>query len=99
MVKARFLQLVALALLACSGTSCMSHRNTVGLGPTGLGESTARQYYVMFGLLRFNEVDPKRMADSLTSYEVETSYSFVDILLMPILLPLTATSRTVTVRK
>jgi len=34
----------------------------------------------------------------LTSYTIETSYGFMDILLQPLLLPLTMTSRTVTVR-
>ena len=76
----------------------MFHRHTIGTGPTGLGEQSARQYYVLFGLIRFNEVDPQRLADNLTSYEIESGYSFVDILLAPLLLPLTVTSRTVTVR-
>lgn len=57
-----------------------------------------RQYYLLFGLVRVNEVNVQRLASELTSYEVDTEYSFVDLLLSPLLLPLTATSRTVTVR-
>ncbi len=77
----------------------MSHRHTVGVGPTGLGEESTRQYYIFFGLLAFNEVDSLRMSGGLNGYTVETSYTFTDLLLMPVLLPFTATSRTVTVQK
>jgi hypothetical protein len=83
-------------LLAAAG--CMSHQHTVGLGPTGSGETVTRQYYVLFGLIQANDVDPQRLADGLTSYAVDTRFGFVDILLAPLLAPLTLTSRTVTVR-
>ena len=76
----------------------MSHQHSVGLGATGTGVTTARQYYVLFGFAKVNEVDPPRLADGLTSYSIETGYGFVDLLLMPFLLPFTATSRTVVVR-
>ena len=76
----------------------MSHQHSVGLGATGTGVTTARQYYVLFGFAKVNEVDPQRLADGLTSYSIETGYGFVDLLLMPFLLPFTATSRTVVVR-
>lgn len=45
-----------------------------------------------------NDVSAQRMADGLTSYTIETEYSLTDLLLQPLLLPLTMTSRTVTVR-
>jgi hypothetical protein len=93
-------RLAAAALLtaaACLG-GCMSHTHVVGLGPTGTGETSARQYYFLFGIIRLNEVDAQRMAPELTSYSVHTRVAFVDLLLAPLLLPLTATSRTVTVR-
>ncbi len=85
-----------LAAIAASG--CMSHQHSIGLGATGTGVETARQYYVLFGFARVNEVDPQRMADGLTSYSIETGYGFLDLLLAPFLFPLTATSRTVVVR-
>ena len=75
------------------------HEHTVGLGPTGVGEESARQLYLLFGLMRLNEVDSQRMAGELTSYRVTSEWSFVDILLSPFLLLLTVTSRTVTVEK
>ena len=45
-----------------------------------------------------NDVSAQRMADGLTGYTIETSYSLVDLMLQPLLLPLTMTSRTVRVR-
>jgi len=79
-------------------SGCMVHSHTVGLGSTGTGEQVTRQYYWLFGFARVNEVDAQRFAPELTSYEVETKFGFVDMLLAPLLLPLTATSRTVVVR-
>jgi hypothetical protein len=95
-VRSRLLGAVVLAAFAAPG--CVSHQHSIGLGATGAGVETARQYYVLFGLAKVNEVDPQRMANGLTSYSIETSFSFVDLLLAPFLLPLTATSRTVVVR-
>jgi hypothetical protein len=78
--------------------ACVAHYHVVGLGATGSEEQSLRQYYLLFGLVRVNEVNVQRLASDLTSYEIGTEFSFVDLLLAPILLPLTATSRTVTVR-
>jgi hypothetical protein len=89
---------VAVLLTAALLPACVGHRHTVGLGPTGAAVVTARQYYILFGLVGFNDVDSQRLANDLTSYSVETSYGAVDLLLAPFLLPLTATSRTVVVR-
>jgi len=88
----------AFLLLALAASGCVSHQHSIGLGATGTGVETARQYYVLFGLAKVNEVDPQRMAAGLTSYSIDTSFSFLDLLLAPFLLPLTATSRTVVVR-
>ena len=90
--------LLLAAALALPLGGCFVHRHRIGLGPSGIGEESARQVYLFFGLIRVNEVDPQRMAKDLTSYEIESGYEFMDILLAPILLPLTMTSRTVTVR-
>lgn len=88
----------AACLMLLFATGCVHHRHSVGLGATGTGEQQARQYYFLFGLVATNDVSAQRMADGLTSYTIETQYSIIDILLQPLLLPLTMTSRTVTVR-
>lgn len=87
-----------LALCCLPAVGCMAHRHVVGLGPTGLGEASKRQYYLFFGLVNLSEVNVQNMAGNLTSYTVETEYSFTDLLLMPLLLPVTVTTRTVTVK-
>lgn len=94
--RACLLALTPLLLTFAAG--CAHHRHSVGLGATGTGEQQARQYYVLFGLFQTNDVSAQRMADGLTSYTVETKYSFWDLMMQPLLLPLTMTSRTVTVR-
>lgn len=78
---------------------CVAHEHRVGLGPTGIGSEQDRQYYLFFGLVRLNEVDARRMADNLTSYSIATKFGLLDLLMAPLLLPLTITSRTVTVTK
>jgi hypothetical protein len=90
--------LAALAVAALSATSCVSHTHTVGLGATGTGEASARQYYFLFGFVRVNDVDAQRLAPDLTSYTIDTSYGFIDMLIAPFLLPFTVTTRTVVVR-
>tara|TARA_R110002072_G_scaffold264409_3_gene423170 strand:- start:48044 stop:48334 length:291 start_codon:yes stop_codon:yes gene_type:complete len=91
------LRLAAISILLL-GASCVSHRHSVGLGATGTGMQTVRQYYILFGFFTANEISAQRMADGVTSYAIETKYGFWDLLLQPLLLPLTMTSRTVTVR-
>lgn len=76
----------------------MSHTHVVGLGATGSGEVVARQYYWLFGTFQINGVEAQHLAPDLTSYTIDTKYSFTDLLLAPLLLPFTATSRTVVVR-
>jgi hypothetical protein len=89
---------IASCLFLLLAVSCVSHRHSIGLGSTGTGEQRARQYYILFGLVNANEVSAQRMADGVTSYEIKTEYGFWDLLLQPLLLPLTMTSRTITVR-
>lgn len=87
------------ALLALGLAGCVVNEHRVGLGATGSGSQSMRQYYILFGLFRTNEVDVQRMASDLTSYTIRSEYSFTDFLLLPLLLPFTMTSRTVTVDK
>jgi len=99
MASARVLAILGVVLLAAS---CQLHTHRIGGGstlPPGVGEESERQAYLLFGLLRLNEVDVQRMAGDLTSYDIETGFTWVDFLLSPLLLPLTVTTRTVTVKR
>ena len=80
-------------------SGCSVHEHNVGLGPNGLGTESVRQFYILFGWLQINEVDSQRLAKDATSYRICSEWSFVDVLLAPFLLPLTVTSRTVTVER
>lgn len=95
----RLLLSAALCGAALGLGACSIHTHTVGLGPNGVGSESARQFYLFFGLLRLNEVDSQRMAQDLTSYRIVTEWSIIDILISPVLLPFTVTSRTVTVER
>lgn len=86
------------ALCCMPAVGCMAHKHVVGLGPTGLGEVSKRQWYFFFGLVNLTEVNVQNMAGNLTGYTVETEQSFTDLLLLPLLLPLTVSTRTVTVK-
>ncbi len=88
---------VATLLLAFATVGCKAHEHIVGAGPEGLGQTSARQYHILFGLFRLNEVNSQSLAGDRTAYEIVTEQSFTDVLLFPLLLPFTVTTRTVTV--
>ena len=93
----RTVVLLALALLLCA-QGCVTHVHRVGLGPVqGTELARERQYYILFGLFRLNDVDTHQIAKGRNSYQVETTTSFWDLVLTPFLFPLSVTSRTVTV--
>ncbi len=93
--------LTAVLLLAwlCAAGGCVTHEHRIGLGPTGAGAEHGRQYYLFFGLMQLNDVDVQRMASDLNSYSVETRFGWTDLILSPFLLPLSITTRSVTVRR
>ena len=91
--------LYALVLVSFLCTGCHVHSHRVGGGATGIGEESARQYYILFGLLQLNEVNVQRMAGDLSSYDVRTESGLVDFLISAVLFPVTMTTRTVTVER
>ena len=66
---------------------------------TQVGETSDRQYFFLFGWVKLNDVNTQRMTEDLASYEIETRFGWVDLALSPLLLPLSVTSRTVTVAR
>lgn len=95
----RFLLLACLLALLFAPTACQVHTHRVGGGATGLGQESERQFYLFFGLVRINDVNVQRYTADLTSYEIRSEFSWLDLLLAPLLLPFTVTTRTVTVSK
>lgn len=95
----RSLAFACLLALLLAPSACQIHTHRVGGGPTGIGQESERQFYLFFGLLRVNDVNVQRYAADLTSYEIRSEFSWVDLLLAPLLLPFTVTTRTVTVSK
>ena len=56
-------------------SACSTHSHVVGDGPqTGVTE-TARQYYVLFGLVPLNKVDTNSMIGGATDYKLETGHA------------------------
>ena len=87
--------------------SCATHVHTVGYGPQSGVKATARQYYLLWGLVPLNTVDTNEMAgtdingNQIENYEIQTQFGVLDIAINWISLATTAgffiSSRTVTV--
>ena len=81
---------------------CSTHVHTVGTGPqTGL-ENTARQYYLLYGLIPLNSVNTGSMAGNAANYEIQTQVGPMDIVInvaSAVTIAGIVSSRTVTVTK
>ncbi len=78
---------------------CSAHRHIIGNGAQTGEEVTARQWYILYGLIPLGEVDTKEMAGDATDYEIITKQGIVDILLNSFTGIVTVFSRTVIVKK
>ena len=88
--------------------SCATHLHTVGYGPQTGVKATARQYYLLWGLVPLNTVDTNEMAgtdingNQIENYEIETEFGALDIAInwvSGVLIGGLVSSRTVTVTK
>jgi hypothetical protein len=88
--------------------SCATHVHMVGYGPQSGVKATARQYYLLWGLVPLNTVDTNEMAgtdingNQIEDYEIQTQFGVLDIAINWISLFTTGcfiSSRTVTVTK
>ena len=78
---------------------CSTHVHTVGAGPqTGQVES-ARQWFILWGLIPLNSVDTNSMIGGVSDYEIKTSAAPLDIIIGIPAGYVTVKSRTVTVTK
>ena len=87
---------VALLLFA---VGCSTHIHTVGNGPQTHQVDSARQWFILFGLIPLNTVDTGAMAGNAADYEIKTQLAPVDILIGIPASYITVSSRTVTVTK
>ena len=99
------LKLVFVSLLLFSLIACSSHTHVVGSGPSSGVTVSARQYYVLWGLVPVGiggGADTNAMAGDAENYAIETKAAFMDYLisgLANMIIPTTISARTVTVTK
>lgn len=91
---AMLLTVMIVAILGCS-----AHVHKIGTGPQGSDMQTARQWYILFGLVPINEVDSNAMAGPTANYEIRTEVSPLDFIISMFTGIVTVNCRTVTVTK
>ena len=81
---------------------CSTHVHTIGTGPqTGIQKS-ARQYYILYGLIPVNTVNTGKMVGDATNYEIQSQVGAMDALIntaSAVAIAGLVSSRTVTVTK
>lgn len=60
---------------------CSTHVHTVGTGPQTGVSNTARQYYLLYGLIPLNSVDTGTMAGGAANYEIQTQVGPMDVVI------------------
>lgn len=96
MNKSLFVPVVIVCLLL---TACYTHTHMVGDGAQGNKVMTARQWYVVFGLVPINNVDTQAMAGEAQDYEITTQQTFIDSVISMFTSAVSVSCQTVTVKK
>lgn len=86
-------------LMAFAFTSCMTLNHTVGDGAKTGVEVSAKQWYVLWGLVPLNDVDSKAMASGATDYTITSQYTLVDAIISSITSIVTVNVQTVRVAR
>ena len=60
---------------------CSTHVHTVGTGPQTGVSNTARQFYLLYGLIPLNSVDTGAMAEGAANYEIQTQVGPMDLVI------------------
>lgn len=93
------LKLGILSLSLCVALmSCYTHTHVVGNGGSGNPESKG-QWYILYGLVKLNQVNSKDMAGGASNYTIKTEQSFLDGIISAFTSIVTVTKQTVTVTK
>ncbi len=88
-----------IVIMLLSMVACSTHIHKVGNGAQGNNIETARQWYVLFGLVPINEVNTNQMASGAANYEIKTEQTFIDGLITAFTSYVTVSCRTVEVKK
>tara|TARA_B100001250_G_scaffold396922_1_gene403440 strand:+ start:799 stop:1089 length:291 start_codon:yes stop_codon:yes gene_type:complete len=94
-------KVLLMIMMVCSMflIGCSTHVHTIGTGPQTGQVETARQWYILFGLIPLNSVDVGEMSGGAQNYEIKTQTGVVDILMNGFTSYVTVSSRTVKVTK
>jgi len=87
------------AALCFSVIGCYTLQHQVGNGAQGSTTVSARQWYILWGLVPINTVDSQAMAAGATNYDVKSQMSFVDVVIGIFTGSVTVYCQTVTVTK
>ena len=78
---------------------CSTHVHTVGAGPQTGEVVSARQWYVLWGLMPLNTVEINEMSGGADDFEIKTQAAPLDIIISGFTNYVTVSCRTVTVTK
>ena len=62
-------------------SSCYSHTFAVGQGAKGSQEISAKNHFVIMGLVGIHTSDPQKLAGGAKDFEVTEYHSFLDLIL------------------
>ncbi|BDD11040.1 hypothetical protein FUAX_34720 [Fulvitalea axinellae] len=93
-----FLLLTLVMAMPLIMTSCYVSQFKVGSGPKLGVSASEKEHYLVFGLVKLNEVDSKSMAEGRRHYEITHQSTFGDGLLSVLTLGI-YTPRTVNVKR
>lgn len=91
--------ILALSLMTMLFGGCFTMTHVVGDGSKTATTETARQWYILWGLVPLNKVDSKSMAGGATNYTIVSEYTAVDFILNIFTSFVTIESMTVQVSK
>lgn len=97
MIKKSVAALLLAAMFFTVG--CMGHTHVIGEGgKSGVTES-AKQWYILWGLVPLNDANTSQMAGGAKDYTVKTEISFIDFVISMVTGMITVVPRSVTVTK
>lgn len=95
----KILALTMVLVFAFLLAGCFGHKHVVGNGAQTGEEVSAKQWYVLWGLIPLGDPDTNAMAGGASDYEIKTKQSFIDIVIGIFTGIVTVYPRSVTVTK